>query len=154
MLPLRIAGRMHIVLDPNQCTMYYTSEGPDVKQFNVCSNTQMPDFNVAPLPDPVDGGQQFSLLPGGGMLVADFSVIASLDASGNLVRTYDASASHCWLGMALDLDGTSFWASDWCASVVTRFDNRDRQRDREPRGRRQGFWSSRSTFPETSSAPP
>jgi uncharacterized protein (TIGR03437 family) len=115
-------GSGHIALDPNQCTMYYTSEGADVKRFNVCSNTQMPDFNTAPLPDPVGGAQQFALLPGGGMLVADFSVIARLDASGNLVRTYNAGASNCWLGMALDPDGTSFWASNWCASSVTRFD--------------------------------
>jgi uncharacterized protein (TIGR03437 family) len=115
-------GSYHIVLDPNQCTMYYTSEGPDVKRFNVCSNTQMSDFNSAPLPDPVGGAQEFSLLPGGGMLVADFNVIARLDASGNLVRIYDAPANDCWLGMALDRDGTSFWASNWCASSVTRFD--------------------------------
>ena len=115
-------GSEHVVLDPNQCTLYYTSEGGDVKQFDVCSNTQMPNFNVAPLPDAVEGGQQFSLLPGGGMLVADFSVIAMLGPSGNLVTTYGASPGHCWLGMALDPDGASFWASDWCSSVVTRFD--------------------------------
>jgi uncharacterized protein (TIGR03437 family) len=115
-------GSYHVVLDSNQCTMYYTSEGPNVKRFDVCGNTQMPDFNRAPLPDPVGGAQEFSLLPGGGMLVADFNVIARLDASGNLVRTYDAPANNCWLGMALDLDGTSFWGSNWCASSVTRFD--------------------------------
>ena len=115
-------GTEHIVLDPNQCTMYYTSEGGDVKQFNVCSNTQMPNFNTAPLPDAAEGGQQFALLPGGGMLVADFSVIAMLGPSGNLVTTYGISPGHCWLGMALDPDGTSFWASDWCSSVITRFD--------------------------------
>jgi hypothetical protein len=73
-------------------------------------------------PTPVGGAQQFTLLPGGGMLVADFSVIADLDASGNFVRTYGAPSGSCWLGMALDSDGTSFWASDWCASSVTRFD--------------------------------
>jgi len=116
-------GSSHIVLDPNQCTMYYTSEGPDVKQFNVCSNAQMPNFNSAPLPDPVGGAQEFSLLPGGGMLVADFGVIARLDGSGKLVATYNAPAgNHCWLGMALDPDGTSFWATNWCESTVTRFD--------------------------------
>ncbi|MCX6622805.1 MAG: hypothetical protein NTY38_17415, partial [Acidobacteria bacterium] len=115
-------GSGHIILDPNQCTMYYTSEGPNVKRFDVCDNTQMPDFNKEPLPDPAGGAHQFSQLPGGGMLVADFSVIASLDAFGNFVRTYDAPGSNCWLGMALDSDRTSFWASDWCTSTVTRFD--------------------------------
>jgi uncharacterized protein (TIGR03437 family) len=115
-------GSYHIVLDPNQCTMYYTSEGPNVKRFNVCSNTQMSNFNSAPLPDASGGAQEFSLLPGGGMLVADFSVIARLDASGNLVRSYGAAANSCWLGLALDPDGTSFWGSDWCGSSVTHFD--------------------------------
>ncbi len=115
-------GSSHIVLDPNQCTMYYTSEGPNVKQFNICSNTQMPDFNSAPLPDPAGGAQEFSLLPGGGMLISDFGVIARLDSSGKLVSTYNAPAGdHCWLGMALDPDGTSFWASNWCESTVVRF---------------------------------
>lgn len=115
-------GTYHIVLDPNQCTMYYTSEGRNVKRFDVCTNTQMSNFNNAPLPDPVTGAQQFALLPGGGMLIADFSVIVSLEASGNFIRTYGAPGGNCWLGMALDSDGTSFWASDWCASTATRFD--------------------------------
>jgi len=114
-------GTSHILLAPDQCTMYYTSEGPNLKRFDVCSNTQMSNFNSAPLPDP-GGAHQFSLLPGGGMLVANFEVIARLDASGNLVRTYNAPAgNHCWLGMALAPDGTSFWASNWCESSVTRF---------------------------------
>jgi uncharacterized protein (TIGR03437 family) len=117
-------GTYNILLDNNQCTMYYTSEGPDVKRFNVCTATQMPNFNTAPLPDSVDGGYAMTLLPGGGMLVANFSDIASLDTSGNLLRTYSAPspASNCWLGLALDPDGTSFWASNWCTSSVTRFD--------------------------------
>jgi uncharacterized protein (TIGR03437 family) len=115
-------GTYHVVLDADQCTMYYTSEGLDVKRFNVCNNTQMSNFNNAPLPDTTNGAQQFTQLPGGGMLIADFSVIAELDASGNFVRAYGASSGSCWLGIALDSDGTSFWASDWCASFATRFD--------------------------------
>jgi uncharacterized protein (TIGR03437 family) len=112
-------GTYDIGLDNNQCTMYYTSEGPDVLRYNVCTNTQMSNFNSAPLPDPVAGA--FALLPGGGMLIANSTVITSLDASGNFVRTYSAPNDFCWLGVALDADGVSFWASDWCASSVTRF---------------------------------
>jgi uncharacterized protein (TIGR03437 family) len=112
-------GTYDIGLDNNQCTMYYTSEGPDVLRFNVCTNTQMSNFNSAALPDPVAGA--FALLPGGGMLIANSSVITSLNASGNFVRTYGGFGGTCWLGMALDPDGVSFWASDWCASSVTRF---------------------------------
>ncbi len=116
-------GTSHILLAPDQCTMYYTSQGPDVKRFNVCTNTQMSDFNLAPLPDAIGGAHQFALLPDGGLLVANFGVIARLDASGQFVRTYNAPAdTYCWLGMELDPDGTSFWASNWCGSSVTRFD--------------------------------
>ena len=116
-------GSSRILLGPDQCTMYYTSEGPNVKRFNVCTNMQMTDFNTAPLPDVSQGASQFALLPGGGLLIANFSVITRLDASGNFVRTYDAAGdTHCWLGMSLDPDGTSFWASNWCGSFATRFD--------------------------------
>jgi uncharacterized repeat protein (TIGR01451 family) len=116
-------GSSHVLLGPDQCTMYYTSQGRNVKRFNVCTNTQMSDFNSTPLPEGIDGAHQLALLPGGGLLVADFSMIARLDASGNLVRTYNAPAdTHCWLGVALDLDGASFWATNWCASSATRFD--------------------------------
>jgi len=116
-------GASHILLDPDQCTMYYTSQGPNVKRFNVCTNEQMSDFNRAPLPDAIDGAQQLVRVPGGGLLVANSSVIVRLDASGNLIRTYNAPAdTHCWLGAALDPAGTSFWATDWCGSSATRFD--------------------------------
>ena len=115
-------GTYDILLDNDQCTMYYTSEGPNVKRFNVCTNTQMPNFNSSPLPDPVNGAFALAFLPDGWMLVSNFSVIARLDASGKLVRTYNAPGSSCRLGVAVDSDGTSFWASDWCQSSVTRFD--------------------------------
>jgi uncharacterized protein (TIGR03437 family) len=40
-----------------------------------------------------------------------------------LVATYRTAESNpCWLSTTLDPDGTSFWASNWCASSVTRFD--------------------------------
>jgi uncharacterized protein (TIGR03437 family) len=116
-------GSYYIALDPNQCTMYYTSEGANVKRFDVCSSTQLSNFNNAPLPDPTGGAQGISLLPGGGMLVANLTVIARLNSAGNLVATYRTAESNpCWLSTTLDPDGTSFWASNWCASSVTRFD--------------------------------
>jgi hypothetical protein len=55
--------------------------------------------------------------------IIDSEVIAIIEGRTNLVRTYNAPAdTHCWLGMALDPDGTSFWASNWCDSSATRFD--------------------------------
>ena len=34
-------------LAPDRCTMFYTSVGPNVKRFDVCTNMQLADFNVA-----------------------------------------------------------------------------------------------------------
>ena len=49
-------------------------------------------------------------------------MIARLDGAGDLVRTFDAPAdTHCWLGIAVDADGTSFWGTNWCGSSATRF---------------------------------
>ena len=47
------------------------------------------------------------LLPGGGMLVANSSVITAYDAAGNFVGTYDSPGNDCWLGVALASGGTS-----------------------------------------------
>ena len=113
-------GSDWIELANDQCTMFYTSEGQNVKRFDVCSNEQLADFNVAALP----GSAAFALriLPDGDLLVADSEVIARLDSSGNLTQTYDASGENCWFSLNLDPDGTSFWSADFCSSNVYKFD--------------------------------
>ena len=65
-------------LAPDGCTMFYTSFGPNVKRYDVCTNTQLADFNAAPLP----GGmaQDLRVLPDGGVLVSSGQVIARLNA--------------------------------------------------------------------------
>lgn len=102
------------------CVVYYASRSTDILRYNVCTNTQMANFNTAPLP----GSSAFSLrvLPGGGLLVADAEVIVRLDASGNVVQTYNlAGEPPLWLGVALVGDGT-FWATNFDSNDVVRFD--------------------------------
>ncbi len=41
-------GTDWIDLKSDQCTMRYTSEGQLIKQFNVCTNTQLPDWASLP----------------------------------------------------------------------------------------------------------
>src|SRR5438876_4907230 len=60
-------GSQWIDLASDDCTLFYTSAGPHVKRFNVCTNTQLQDFN----------GQNFGtamwglrILPDGSVLVA------------------------------------------------------------------------------------
>ncbi len=113
-------GTDWIDLAADQCTMFYTSEGTNVKRFDVCTNTQLTNFNTSSLPGLV--AYALRLLPTGGLLVANTSVIARLDSSGNLIQTYDASGENCWFALNLDPDGKSFWSADFCSSNVYKFD--------------------------------
>src|SRR2546426_1858481 len=114
-------GSFWIELAPDGCTIFYTSWGPNVKRFNVCTNTQLADFNLAPMP----GGQTqgLCLLPDGGLLVSSGAVIARLDASGVLVQTYSVSTGEAqyWAGLDLVGDGT-FWAINYYTSNVYKLD--------------------------------
>jgi outer membrane protein assembly factor BamB len=102
------------------CTMFYTSYGPSVKRYDVCSDTQMADFNAAPLP----GGmtQDLRALPDGGVLVSSGQVIARLNSSGVLVQTYEVPGEGAlWAGVELVGDGT-FWVGNYYTSNVYKFD--------------------------------
>jgi len=111
-------GTDWIDLAPDGCTLYYTSEGTSVKRFNVCTNVQLADFNATAL---APNAFAVKLLPGGGALVADTSSIVRLDASGAIIQQYGTGGSG-WFSLALDPDGTSFWAGDGVSGDVKRFD--------------------------------
>jgi sugar lactone lactonase YvrE len=113
-------GSARIDLAGDGCTLFYTSQGPNVKRFDVCSNRQLTDFNATPL----GGGNANSLriLPDGGVLVAVETRIARLSAVGSLVQSYDVPGEQeLWIGLDLAGDGT-FWASNNGSSNVYRFD--------------------------------
>ncbi len=113
-------GSARIDLASDGCTMFYTSQGPSVKRFDVCSNRQLANFNAAPIPGGYTGALR--VLPDGGVLVATASMIARLSAAGALVQTYDVPGEpDLWIGLDLAGDGT-FWASNYGSSNVVRFD--------------------------------
>jgi len=113
-------GSARIDLASDGCTMFYTSQGPNVKRYDVCSGQQLPDFNTAPIPG--EYMNALRILPDGGVLVAAASMIARLSASGAVVQTYDVPGEQdLWLGLDLVGDGT-FWASNYGSSNVVRFD--------------------------------
>lgn len=111
-------GSDWIDLDSDQCTMFYTSEGFLVKRFDVCNNTQLPDFATLP------NSPAFALriLPDGGVLVADSAEIVRLNAAGAVIQTYDAPGEDNWFALNLDPDGTSFWSADFSTANVYKFD--------------------------------
>lgn len=107
-------------LAPDDCTIYYTSYGLNVKRYDACSGTQLPDFNAAPLRGATS--QDLRLLPDGGVLVSSGPVIVRLDASGVEVRSYDVPGdSALWAGLDLTGDG-GFWAANYFSSNVYKFD--------------------------------
>lgn len=113
-------GTDWVELASDQCTLFYTSEGQLVKRFNVCTNTQLTDFNTAVLPGAFAYAHR--LLPSGGILVADSSVVVRLDASGNQIQTYSPPNTGNLFALNLDPDGTSFWTADLGNGEVFKID--------------------------------
>jgi outer membrane protein assembly factor BamB len=112
-------GVFWLDLAADGCTMFYTSMGPNVKRFDVCTNIQLPDFNAAPLPGGVT--HDLRVLPDGGLLVSSGQVVARLDQFGVLTRTYEAPGEGTlWAGLDLVGDGT-FWAANYLSSNVHKF---------------------------------
>lgn len=118
-------GTDWIDLAGDNCTLFYTSEGTLIKRFNVCTNTQLSDFNTAPLPGDAAFAHRI-LLPfqfgGGGVLVADTSAVIRLDASGAQVQTYTIPGTTLLFALNLDPDGTSFWTADLNSGQVYKLD--------------------------------
>ncbi|MDQ6829919.1 MAG: SMP-30/gluconolactonase/LRE family protein [Gemmatimonadota bacterium] len=114
------SGSDRIDLSSDQHTIFYTSEGPLIRRFNVATNTQLPDF--ANIPD-----QLFALRllpPGdgsGGLIVAGFGGVRRLNASGAVVQTYNFPGITQWYTVSLDPDGISFWAGDIASGQIFKF---------------------------------
>lgn len=113
-------GSARIDLAADGCTLFYTSQGPNVKRYDLCSRRQLPDFNAVPVPGGYTGSLR--ILPDGGVLVATSADVTRLDSAGRVVRRYDlADEPDLWIGLDLVGDGT-FWASNYGSSDLCRFD--------------------------------
>ena len=107
-------------LAPDNCTMFYTSVGPNVKRFDMCTATQLPDFNAGALPGAFT--HDLRVLPDGGVLVANADVIARLDQYGALIRTYAVPGEGAlWAGLDLADNDTTFWAANYFSSNIHKF---------------------------------
>ena len=107
-------------LAADDCTLFYTSIGPNIKRFDVCAGAQLPDFNTAALPGAFT--HDLRVLSDGGVLVSNDTVIARLDATGALVQTYQGPPENTlWAGLDLVGDGT-FWVANYYTSTIYKFD--------------------------------
>lgn len=115
-------GTDWIDLAADQCTMLYTSEGTSILSYNVCTNTQNPDFVTG-----MTGANAYALRirPNGEVLVADSSQVLRFSSTGTLLQTYTFPGSPndtTLFALNLDPDGTSFWTGDLRTGDVFRVD--------------------------------
>ena len=109
-------GTDWIDLASDQKTMYYTSEGRQIKRFDLQNKVQLADFNLAPLP----GSAAYALrtLSDGGVLVADTDRVVRLDATGAVAQQYTTSNTFAGeqistlFALNIDPDEKSFWTAD------------------------------------------
>src|ERR1700682_324257 len=110
-------------LNPDQCVFDYTSEGPSLKRFNVCTNSQLPDL-ATNLPGSVCFAVK--IRADDSIFVACSSEINLVDAAGNVLKSYPQSnlpgSSSRLFAANLDPDGTSFWTADVDAGNIYRID--------------------------------
>ena len=111
-------GSDWIDLAADQNTMFYTSEGLDIKRYDVSTGTQLADFAT------LSNRPAFALrlLGDGGLLVADSVEIVRLSSTGAVVNTYDVLGHDNWFALNLDPDGTSFWSGDFATGNFHQFD--------------------------------
>jgi len=112
-----VEGSDWIDLAADQCTIYYTSQGTTVFRFNACTGQQQPPFATG-----LTTGLAVKILGDGSVLVADKADIVHFDSCGHVIGKFTAPDESCLVSLALDPDGKTFWALDYCSSDVLRFD--------------------------------
>jgi Bacterial Ig-like domain (group 1) len=113
-------GTDWVDLASDQCTLDYTSEGSEIKAFDVCTDKQLPAFATG-LPTPCFAHR---ILAGGEELVACASEVVRLSSTGTVLQTYLASAygSSYFFAMNIDPDKKTFWTADALSGTITRID--------------------------------
>jgi Bacterial Ig-like domain (group 1) len=109
-------------LGSDQCTLHYTSEGNEIKAYNVCTKTQLPAFAKEL---PASPCYAHRILPDGSELVACTSVAFHVNSSGEVINTYEPKQAsgappETLFALNLDPDGTTFWTADIFSGEIWR----------------------------------
>ena len=110
-------GTDWIDMSADQCTIFYTSEGPAIRRFNTCTATQGTDFCSA------CGSQLVGMRirSNGEVLAADFSgQVRRYNSSGTQIQSYTTTGLGNPFAVNLDPDGLSFWTGDYFTGQVFR----------------------------------
>jgi hypothetical protein len=106
-----------IDLASDQCTMFYSDEGPSIHRFNVCTNTALPNFTNA--------GPAFyalRILPNGDVLAAAAGSVKRFNSAGTeITPAYTASGESTFFALNLDPDGTHFWSGGIGTGIIYKF---------------------------------
>jgi hypothetical protein len=105
-----------IDLASDQCTMFYSDEGPSIHRFNVCTNTALPNFTNA--------GPAFyalRILPNGDVLAAAQGTVKRFNSAGTEISNYSASGETFFFALNLDPDGTHFWSGGISSGQIYKF---------------------------------
>jgi hypothetical protein len=111
-------GSDWIDLGADQCTVYYTSEGYLIKRYNVCTNTQLTNYATSPHVYLL----ALRLMPGGGLVAANWYDIHRFNSAGQIIQTYDASGKNDWFALNIAPNGTSFWSASYYSATIHKFD--------------------------------
>lgn len=104
-------GTDWIDMSSDLCNMHYTSEGVQIKSFNVCTGTQNPDFATGL---PGSNAYAHRILADGSELAADSSFVTHVSNTGAIINTCISSASSGGILFAMDIlpDGMAFAAAN------------------------------------------
>jgi DNA-binding beta-propeller fold protein YncE len=112
-------GTDWVDLEANGHIIRYTSEGNEIRRFDVSTNTQLTPFATGL---PASPAYAHRILPNGGELVAATSEIIQLNPAGNVVKTYTLANTSLLFAINLDPDGKSFWTADYLNGTVFKID--------------------------------
>jgi len=110
-----------IDLATDNCTMIYTDFSFTIKRFDVCTDTQLPDFGTVPA-TLFAGCSDLQIRPNGEVIVNCFIALHRLSSAGALIQSYPVSGFDPPIiqppigaagvsALLLDPDDTSFWSA-------------------------------------------